>query len=151
MEFTAENFSKGIWNTVLEYLNTQLLRIGENDKSIVITVGLVLLMVVALVVTRVVLKLVYKILTRKLNSDEKLRFSGVYNFVSYLIYLLVFVSILSSSGVDISIILAATAVLFIGLGLAMRELFQDIIGGLYIIIDKSILAGDVIELNGVIG
>src|SRR5690606_28818161 len=71
--------------------------------------------------------------------------------ITYFVYILVFVTILSSSGIDISIILAATTVLFIGLGLAMRELFQDIIGGIYIIIDKSILAGEIIEINGQVG
>src|SRR5690606_40444163 len=30
----------------------------------------------------------------------------------------------------------------------MRELFQDIIGGLYIMTDKTIMAGDVIEIQG---
>jgi|SRR5690606_1077225 len=143
--------SNGLWRSIIDFLNFQLLKIGDNDKSIIVTIGLIIVLIVALFLTRILLRLVYKVVTRKLNSDEKLRFKGVYNFVTYFIYALVFVSILSSSGIDISIILAATTVLFIGLGLAMRELFQDIIGGLYIIMDKSVLAGEIIEINGYVG
>lgn len=142
---------KGLWSSIIDFLNFQLLKIGESEKSIEITIGLIIVIIVALFLTRLLLRFIYKILTRKLNQDETLRFKGVFNFITYFVYILVFVTILSSSGIDISIILAATTVLFIGLGLAMRELFQDIIGGIYIIIDKSILAGEIIEINGQVG
>src|SRR5690554_1818288 len=147
MEDKVEQVSKSIWNTISEFLNFELLRIGQNEKSIVITISLILMIIVSLIITRYVLKIIYKIFTRKLGHDEKLRFTGVYNFITYFVYLFVFLSILSSSGIDITIILTATAVLFVGLGLAMRELFQDIIGGLYIIGDKTIVPGDVIEIQ----
>jgi small-conductance mechanosensitive channel len=85
-----------------------------------------------------------------MEAEDKIRFLGAYNFIGYLVYILVIVSVISSSGIDITLILTATAVLFIGLGLAMREIFQDIIGGIYIIFDKSVQAGDIIELNGTV-
>ena len=50
-----------------------------------------------------------------------------------------------------TVLLTASAVLFVGLGLALQELFQDIIGGIFIIVDKSLLVGDVIEINGKVG
>jgi small-conductance mechanosensitive channel len=49
--------------------------------------------------------------------------------------------------VNITPFLAASAALLVGLGLALRELFQDIIAGIYIILDKSLLVGDIIEIN----
>jgi len=146
-----EEVGTGIWNTISDFWQLEILRIGQNEKSIVITVGLLVLIIVSLIATKFILKLLYRLITRKFSHDEKLRFSGVFNFVSYFVYLLVFLSILSSSGIDLTIIITATAVLFIGLGLAMRELFQDIIGGLYIIMDKSVLAGDIVEIENEVG
>ena len=44
--------------------------------------------------------------------------------------------------------LAASAALLVGLGLALQELFQDVIGGIFIFIDKSLLVGDIVEIDG---
>lgn len=138
----------GFWQTLKYFLEFELLRFGPEDKKIVVTFSLIFLLIISLFVAKVLLRIVRKLATRKLNADEKLRFLGAFNYVSYLIYILVFVSVLSSAGIDITLILTAAAVLFIGLGLAMREIFQDIIGGIYIIMDKSLQAGDIIEIEG---
>jgi len=37
------------------------------------------------------------------------------------------------------------------LGLALQELFQDLIGGIFIIIDKSLRVGDIVEVDGKVG
>ncbi|WP_339611187.1 mechanosensitive ion channel domain-containing protein [uncultured Planktosalinus sp.] len=137
----------GFWETFGNFLNFELISFGKDQNRIVITVGLIILLLVSLFVVKIILRLIRKIYTRKLEPDEKLRFLGAYNFIGYLVYILVFVSVLSSAGIDITLLLTATAVIFIGLGLAMREIFQDIIGGIYIILDKSVQAGDIIEIN----
>ena len=54
-------------------------------------------------------------------------------------------------GIDITILITASAALFVGLGLALQELFQDIIGGIFIIVDKSLRVGDIIEVDGKVG
>jgi small-conductance mechanosensitive channel len=55
------------------------------------------------------------------------------------------------TGINITPFLAASAALLVGLGLALQDLFQDIIGGIFIILDKSLLVGDVIEVEGKVG
>ncbi|HZH69403.1 MAG TPA: mechanosensitive ion channel domain-containing protein [Flavobacteriaceae bacterium] len=144
----AQETSGSFWRTVKHVLEFELLRFGPEDKSVVVTFSLILLMIISLFIAKVLLRIVSKLATRKLNHDEKLRFLGAFNFVRYLVYILVFVSVLSSAGIDITLMLTAAAVLFFGLGLAMREIFQDIIGGIYIIMDKSLQAGDIIEIEG---
>jgi small-conductance mechanosensitive channel len=39
----------------------------------------------------------------------------------------------------------------VGLGLALQELFKDVLGGIFIIIDKSLQVGDVVEVDGKVG
>jgi small-conductance mechanosensitive channel len=60
-------------------------------------------------------------------------------------------SVLSVVGINITPFLAASAALLVGLGLALQELFQDIIGGILIMVDKSLLVGDIIEVDGKVG
>ena len=58
---------------------------------------------------------------------------------------------LSAAGVDITLMITASAALFVGLGLALQELFKDILGGIFIIVDKSLQVGDIVEVDGKVG
>jgi small-conductance mechanosensitive channel len=55
---------------------------------------------------------------------------------------------LDASGVDIKVLLTASAAIFLGLGFALQQLFQDLISGIFIILDQSLRVGDIIEVDG---
>jgi small-conductance mechanosensitive channel len=138
------------WDVYQHIVQFELLKFGKDKNEIVITVGLLVLLFLSIFIVKLILRLIRRIYTRKMDAEEKIRFLAAYNFTGYFVYILVIVSLISTSGIDITLLLTATAVLFVGLGLAMREIFQDIIGGVYIIFDKSVQAGDIIELNGMV-
>ena len=146
-----EVIEEDIWGTVQDFLNFTLIDAGTDQNPIKITVWVVLLVVVAFLLTNIVMRGVRLFFTRKLEEPDKLKFISVFKFIRYLVYVIVIIVTLSSAGIDITILLTASAALFVGLGLALQELFQDIIGGLFIIVDKSLLVGDVVEMEGRVG
>ena len=75
----------------------------------------------------------------------------MFSFSKWLIYLIVLLVAFSTIGVNINAVLAASAGLLIGIGLALQTLFQDIISGIFILIDKTVHVGDIIELEGKVG
>ena len=141
---------KDVWGSILEFLNLGI-RIGEGDKAIHVTVGLLLMITAAFIITSFVLQWMRQIFTRKMVQDDKLKFISIFKFIKYAAYVVVVLITLSMAGVDITILLTASAALFVGLGLALQELFQDVIGGIFIIIDKSLSVGDIIEVDGKVG
>ena len=143
----GEFLEKDLWGSIKEILNMGL-HIGEGEKSIHITIGLLLLLVLAFLVTSFVLKWLRMLLTRKMQGDDKQKFISVFRFIKYLVYVAVILVTMSAAGIDITILITASAALFVGLGLALQELFQDIIAGIFIITDKSLLVGDIIEVDG---
>ena len=50
-----------------------------------------------------------------------------------------------------SAVLAASAALLVGVGLALQTFFQDIISGIFILLDQSVHVGDIIEIDGKVG
>lgn len=44
--------------------------------------------------------------------------------------------------------LTTSAALFVGLGFALQKIFQDLIAGIYIILDNTLRVGDIIEVQG---
>lgn len=145
-----EIIQEDIWGSIKEFLNMGI-HLGEGEKSIHLTIGLLLLLGVAFVITKFLLKWLRHLLTRKMEREDKQKFSSVFKFANYVIYLLVVLITLSAAGIDITLIITASAALFVGLGLALQELFQDILGGIFIIIDKSLQVGDIVEVDGKVG
>ena len=142
--------TKDIWGAILDFLDLGI-HFGEGENKISISIGLVLVMVVSLALTSFLLKLTRKFYTRKMEEEDKLKFISVFKFTNYFTYIVIFFVILGMTGINITPFLAASAALLIGLGLALQDFFQDIIGGIFIILDKSLLVGDVIEVEGKVG
>lgn len=118
-----------------------------HSSQVNITVGLILALLIALILTRIVLKIIRKFITQKLPSEDKYKFVGIFQFVQYLVYVFVVMFTLNAAGVNISVLLTASAAIFIGLGFALQQLFQDVISGVLIILDQSLHVGDIIEVN----
>jgi len=145
-----EIIEEDIWGGIKEFLNLGL-RYGEGENSINITIGLLLLVTVVFLLTGFVLKWLRILLTQRMEAEDKLKFISVFKFIRYVVYMVVILLTMSAAGIDITLLLTASAALFVGLGLALQELFQDVIGGIFIIIDKSLHVGDIIEVDNKVG
>lgn len=139
-----------IWGSIQEFLNWGL-HLGNEENGIHVTVGLLLILTLAFIVTSFSLKLLRKLFTRKMGYEDRQKFISIFQFIKYAIYMIVILSTMSAAGIDITVVLTASAALFVGLGLALQELFQDIIAGILIMTDKSLYVGDVIEVDGKVG
>ncbi|CAM1373131.1 Mechanosensitive ion channel protein MscS [Tenacibaculum litopenaei] len=121
------------------------------SKEISISIKSILLLLIVLVVASVLLRSFKKFVVRRLEREDQNKFDTVFSFASWLVYIVIFLVTLSSSGVNVTAIFAASAALLIGVGLALQTFFQDIISGIFIIVDQSVHVGDVIELDGKVG
>lgn len=152
VEQVKEVIEEDIWGSILDFLTYPIFSIPISGKdSLPVTIGLILFTIFVFLVTNILLRAIRLFFTRKMEESDKLKFISVFKFIRYIVYVIVVVAILNSVGIDITILLTASAALFVGLGFAMQELFQDIIGGLFIIIDKSVLVGDVVEMEDRVG
>jgi len=121
------------------------------SEDVIISIRLVLVIIVALIITNFLLKLIRKLINKKLEEGDKGKFKSVFSFLKYFVYIIVFVIALEASGINVSVIIAGSAALLVGLGLGLQTLFQDVISGIFIIIDKSVHVNDIIEIDGVFG
>lgn len=145
-----EIIEQDIWGSIKEFLELSL-SLGQGDKAIIISVGHALLVVLTFMLTSFILKWIRKLLTRKMDSEDKLKFISIFKFIKYVVYVVVILFTMSVVGINITILITASAALFVGLGLALQDLFQDIIGGIFIIVDKSLHVGDIVEVDGKVG
>lgn len=136
-----------VWKDVSEFLNNHI----DFTDTISISVKDVLIIITVIFVTTVFLRIIQRIITRKLPEDDKAKISVVYGYFRWLIYLLILLITLNGVGVNVTAVFAASAALMIGIGLALQTLFQDIISGIFILVDQTVHVGDIIEIDGKVG
>ena len=146
-ENITETVTKTIWGAIKSFLDLGF-TLGTGNQEVRITVWTLLLVILSFVVARLFLKWIRVLLTRNMQEPDKLKFISFFKFVQYITYIIVGFAVLSASGINVTPFLAASAALLVGLGLALQELFQDVIGGVFIFIDKSLLVGDIVEVDG---
>ena len=123
--------------------------IGIGDAQL--SVGSFLIWVFVIIAISFLLRIARKILSRKLSPDRRGKFKPIFSFFNYTVYTVVILLALQNAGVNLTALLAASAALLVGVGFALQTFFQDIISGIFILIDQTVHVGDIIELNEKVG
>ncbi|MBX2929582.1 MAG: mechanosensitive ion channel [Saprospiraceae bacterium] len=129
-----------------QFLNYKLVEIGKLVLSVYHITGLIILILVTGLALWVVRKSVYR--SNRFNEGKKY---SIYQIIKYLLIVIVVAVGLNFVGVDVTVFVAGSAALLVGLGLGVQNLFNDFISGIIILFDSTVKVGDVIEVNGVVG
>ncbi|HEY5689347.1 MAG TPA: mechanosensitive ion channel domain-containing protein [Yeosuana sp.] len=145
IEKTIEKSS--LWEKLKLLLNEHI----DFSQDISVSVKDVIIIITVIFITTLILRFFLRIITRRLPEDDKAKFKVVFGYFRWLIYLIIFLITLDAVGVNVTSVFAASAALLIGIGLALQTLFQDIISGVFILVDQTVHVGDIIEIDGKVG
>ena len=134
-------------NNILDFFNHKF-TIGD---SISFSPRSILIVTFVFIITSLLLKLLKKIIYRTLSNDAKIKFRSIFSFINYFIYIVVILFTFQNIGINVTAIFAASAALLVGVGLALQTFIQDIISGIFILVDQSVHVGDIIEVEGQVG
>lgn len=73
---------------------------------------------------------------------------ALYQIITYIIWVIAIVLALESVGVKVTILIAGSAALLVGIGLGLQQTFNDIISGIILLVEGSIKVGDILEVDG---
>ncbi|PWG05320.1 mechanosensitive ion channel family protein [Polaribacter aquimarinus] len=134
-------------NKFKEFLNFSF----EITDKIHLDVKTVIFIIFVIVITSMLLKLIRKLVNRRLDEDDKGKFKAIFTFLQYFVYVIVLIIALESSGIEVGVLLAGSAALLVGIGLGLQTLFQDIISGIFILLDKTLTVNDIVEVDEKVG
>lgn len=77
--------------------------------------------------------------------------NAIFQLVKYFVWVLAIVLILDVANMNLSFLLAGSAALLVGIGFGLQQIFQDIISGIFILIERKVKIGDVMEVDEFIG
>ena len=113
----------------------------------------VILLVLLFLLARFFLYVVKKYLQR-LRLKERLdkgREYAIYQMIVYLTYVITIAIGLESVGVRLTVFLAGSTALLLGLGLGLQDFFKALVAGFIILTERTVSAGDVVEIAGTVG
>ena len=86
-----------------------------------------------------------------MNLSDKGRRMSLYLLAKYMIWTIAAAVMLEIIGIHISVLLAGSAALLVGLGLGVQPIFRDIVSGIFLLFEGTIEIGDIIRLDGEVG
>ncbi len=128
-----------------EFLNYTLLQLGDY----IIKVSSILKLVVFLLVIYFLLKIIKKVIYKTQKIDLAKKYS-IYNLIKYCILVFSFAIGFQILGFNISVLIAGSAALLVGLGLGLQNLFSDFVSGIILLVDSTVKVDDIIEVNGLV-
>lgn len=111
-------------------------------------IGIVILFFIARGVLIVTKRIIDKRLT---NVIDRGRAKAIYQLFSYIVFVIFLLIALEFVGVKITILLAGSAALLVGLGLGIQSLFNDFVSGILLLFEGTISVGDIVEVDGIVG
>ncbi len=117
------------------------------------TVFQILLFIAILFVARFVLLLI-KIFLRKQRKRFKIdraREHALYQILTYVCWIFAIIIALNSIGIQITLLLAGSAALLVGVGLGLQQTFNDLVSGIILLFEGTIKVDDVVEVSNIVG
>lgn len=113
-------------------------------------VGTLVLVLLLIVLTKAILWIIKKTIFRRRNKDQfnEGNTYSLYQIIKYVVWVITFGIILEAFGVKLSLLLAGSAALLVGIGLGLQQTFNDIISGIILLSERTIRVGDILEIDG---
>lgn len=133
-------------DTIRHFIETVIFRIGKYE----VQVSDLLVVLAIFFVTKLILWVIRKAIFRKSNGDRR-EMSNVYSLcqiIKYLLWIFAILFMMQTLGISITVLLAGSAALLVGIGLGLQQTFNDFISGVILLIEGTTRIGDVLEVDG---
>jgi len=129
-----------------EFLEFELIRVGEY-KIRVYTLATILII---FLITKLILVLIKKTLfrKRKINEFDKGNAYALFQIIRYVIWVIAIGLVLETIGIKVTVLIAGSAALLVGIGLGLQQTFNDVLSGIILLSEKSIKIDDILEIDG---
>ncbi len=115
-----------------------------------IKVSTLLIVLLIILATKFLLWAIKKAIlrTREANRLEVSNAYSLFQIIRYFLWTLSILIVLQTLGISITVLLAGSAALLVGIGLGLQQTFNDFISGIIMLVEGSIKIDDVLELDG---
>ncbi len=130
------------FNEIIDY---KLITSENINLSVYNLLLAIIVFIITLLIVRIV-KRIFKRLVRKEKIDTGSS-NSIFQILRYIIWVSSFGLILKVIGFDMTILIAGSAALLVGIGLGIQQIFNDFASGLILLIERNLKVDDIVELQ----
>jgi len=133
--------------TIKNFLELELIHIG----TFTLRVSTLVAILVIFLITKIVLYIIKKTLFSSRNKKMDIGASyALFQIIKYVVWVVAIGLFLETLGIKLTVLLAGSAALLVGIGLGLQQTFNDVLSGIILLSEKSIKIEDVLEVDGII-
>jgi len=130
---------------IINFLQYEIFKIGDYK----IQVYTLVIVAVIFLLTKFSIWLIKKTLFRKRSAEfDHGNVYAIFQIIKYVIWVISIGLILESLGVKVTVLVAGSAALLVGVGLGLQQTFNDVISGIILLSERSIKIDDILEIDG---
>lgn len=132
--------------SINQFLDFEILHLGKY----IIRVDMVISVLFILLVTKLLIWVIKHLMFRKgkVSSAEIGNVYALYQIIKYVIWIIAIGLMLDAINIKVTVLLAGSAALLVGVGLGLQQTFNDIVSGIILLSERSIKIGDILEMDG---
>lgn len=124
-----------------------------NSKYLTVTMVDVLTVLFIALGSRLIVWIAARLLKKRFahKDGDPGKAYAITQIVTYFVYTIAIVLILDSLGIKVTVLLAGSTALLVGLGLGLQDAFKDLVAGIIILTERTVTAHDIVEIDGIVG
>jgi len=131
---------------ITDFFNFEIFSFNDNSLSIFDLTNVIIIVIVTKLVLWIISKALFN--KKKLHKLDKGSAFALFQIIKYLIWIIAISLMLETLGIKVTILLAGSAALLVGVGLGLQQTFNDILSGIILLLEHSVKVGDILEIDG---
>jgi small-conductance mechanosensitive channel len=133
-------------NFNLQSLNYEIFTIGDYSFRVYTLLHILVIILTAKVFIWFIKRFIFH--QRKQNTMDLGNAFSLFQISKYIIWVITIALVLEAIGVNVTVLLAGSAALLVGIGLGLQQTFNDFISGIILLTEGTTKVGDVLEVEG---
>ena len=129
-----------------DFLEIEIVHIGDFVIQVYTVVSILLIILITKLVLWAIRKGVYS--RGKLQKLDRGSAYALFQIIKYTIWVIAVGLILETIGVKVTVLIAGSAALLVGIGLGLQQTFNDVVSGIILLSEQSIKIDDVLDIDG---
>jgi small-conductance mechanosensitive channel len=129
-----------------QILETEIFTLGTYTLKISQLASILIIIIVTKGILWIIKKAFFH--KNKFNKLDRGSTFAFYQIIKYVVWVMAIGILLETIGIKVTLLLAGSAALLVGIGLGLQQTFNDVISGIILLSERSIEVGDVLEIDG---
>ncbi|MEP1306921.1 MAG: mechanosensitive ion channel domain-containing protein [Balneola sp.] len=130
---------------IKNFLELDLINVGEFNVRVYTLVIILLIFLLTKLILFLIKKTIFSDRNKKLDVGASY---ALLQIIKYVLWVVAIGLVLETLGIKLTVLIAGSAALLVGVGLGLQQTFNDVLSGIILLSEKSIKLDDVLEIDG---